>query len=324
MQALSSIPRIAANGPDDAYDSAHIATVNKALKGPGIAILDLGFRDADSQYLQNNVLSLGEKHKHGPPITHSATQGWFWDVKPKQISTCEPQARSEGKLEFPWHTDCSYETRPPQFLALHVLRADRNGGGTLSVVNLDEVIRKIGPATLEVLSRPEFRIKVPTEFDRGIDSIVGSLVSRSDSPAQTRIRFRADIIQPLTKDAESALDELNRLLGPGGDVADIMINITPEHLPDNAIVLMDNGRWLHSRNEVKDGRRHLRRIRWDRRDFGSGDANKAETRAEQREQAVDIYRSATFLKQSPDNTVLAFLPWLASFSRFIPAQTQLA
>ena len=76
MQALSVIPRIAANGPDDAYDCAHIATVNKALKGPGIAILDLGFRDADSQYLQNNVLGLDEKHKHGPPITHSATQGW--------------------------------------------------------------------------------------------------------------------------------------------------------------------------------------------------------------------------------------------------------
>ena len=81
MQALSGIPRIAANGPNDAYDCAHIATVNKALKGPGIAILDLGFhdlgfRDADSQYLQNNVLGLDEKHKHGPPITHSATQGW--------------------------------------------------------------------------------------------------------------------------------------------------------------------------------------------------------------------------------------------------------
>ena len=163
----------------------------------------------------------------------------------------------------------------------------------LSVVNLDEVIRKIGPATLEVLSRPEFRITVPAEFDKDIDGIVGSLIGRSDSPAQTRIRFRADIIQPLRKDAESALDELNRLLGPGGDVADIVINITPEHLPDNAIVLMDNGRWLHSRNEVKDGNRHLRRIRWDRRDLGSGDADKAETRAEEQELAVDIYRPAT-------------------------------
>ena len=136
MQALSSIPRIPANDPNDAYDRTHVSTVNKALKGPGIAIVNLGFRDVDSHYLENIVLGLGNRHKHGPPITHSATRGWFWDVKPKQKSSCEPQARSEDKLEFPWHTDCSYKSQPLQFFALHVLYADRNGGGTLSVISL--------------------------------------------------------------------------------------------------------------------------------------------------------------------------------------------
>ena len=245
-------------------------------------MLDLGFRDVDSHYLQNIVLGLGERHQHGPPITHSATQGWFWDVKPKQKPAGEPVARSEGKLKFPWHTDCSYETQPPQFFALHVLHADQNGGGTLSVASLDQVIRKIGRPTLDALSRPEFQIKVPAEFDKGIDSIFGSLVSQGAEPGQkTRIRFRADIIQPLTKDAEKALDELNRLLGSDEDVADVKMDITPDYLPDNTIVLMDNGRWLHSRNEVKDSRRHLRRIRWDRREFGSEHVNEAETHAEE-------------------------------------------
>ena len=73
MQTLSSIPQITANGPNDAYERAHVATVTKVLKGPGIAVLDLGFRNGDSRYLQSIVLGLGKRHKHGPPITHSVT-----------------------------------------------------------------------------------------------------------------------------------------------------------------------------------------------------------------------------------------------------------
>lgn len=33
--------------------------------------------------------------------------------------------------------------------------------------------------------------------------------------------------------------------------------------------MMDNERWLHARNEVKDPNRHLRRVRWDAREFAN-------------------------------------------------------
>lgn len=274
--ALSNIQRIRANSFAESYDLTHIANVNNALKGPGISIIDLGFPDPDSHYLENLVLNLGKIHQHGPPIAHSSTRGWFWDVKPTKVSPGQYQARSEGKFNFPWHTDCSYESKPPQYFGLHVLHADRKGGGTLSILNADQVISKLEPDTQHLLSLPNFRFKVPLEYEKGNDAIVGSVISRNtEEPGQTRICFRPESIQPLTKDAEGALDQLNGLIGPRGDAGDTVINITPDHLPDNSIVLMDNARWLHSRNEICDEERHLRRIRWDRRQFG----NEAETQA---------------------------------------------
>ena len=266
---LSSIPRLAANRLEDSSQLAHTVKIASALRGPGLAIVDLGFPDADSEYLRRLVLSLGRYHSHGPPITHSATRGWFWDVKPKKRAGV--QARSESSLDFPWHTDCSYESHPPQFFALHVLHADRYGGGTLSALNVSRALEKLKPRTFASLSRPEFRIKVPLEFAKGVDNITECLVGKGEEESGVRIRYRADIIEPLSNDASDALGKLQQIFAVSGntDAQDVQVNLSPEVLPDNTIVLVDNGRWLHARNEVRDPERHLRRVRWGRQSFQS-------------------------------------------------------
>ncbi|CAL8582795.1 hypothetical protein XPA_008439 [Xanthoria parietina] len=271
LHLLSSIPRLAASSLEDSSHQAHTDAIATALRGPGVAIVDLKFPDASSEYLRRLVLNLGNYHNHGPPITHSATRGWFWDVRPKK--TAGPQARSESSLNFPWHTDCSYESDPPQFFALHVLHADRRGGGTLSALNVSRALKKLKPATFETLSRPEFRIKVPPEFAKGVDNITGCLVGKGEEGSGVRIRYRADIIEPLSSGASDALAEVHELLASSRDTdaRDVQVDLSPQVLPDNAIVLMDNGRWLHARNEVRDPERHLRRVRWGRRKFEAGD-----------------------------------------------------
>ena len=55
--------------------------------------------------------------------------------------------------------------------------------------------------------------------------------------------------------------------GAGAEIDHIKIDVTPQILPDNSILLMDHGRWLHGRNEVKDERRHLGQIRGGGRSF---------------------------------------------------------
>ncbi|KAL8949753.1 MAG: hypothetical protein Q9222_004169 [Ikaeria aurantiellina] len=229
----------------------------------------MDFHDPNSEYLRRLVLGLARYHSHGPPITHSATRGWFWDVTPKKA--VGHQARSEGKLNFPWHTDCSYETDPPQYFALHVLHADRCGGGTLSALNVSRLLENLKPGSYECLSRPEFLIQVPPEFAKGTDTITDSLITRDKDESETRIRYRADIVQPLSNEARTALTELDTLLsrGIGAEGQSLQVDLTPHTLPDNTVVLVDNGRWLHARTEVKDAKRHLRRIRWGRRTFST-------------------------------------------------------
>ncbi|KAL6712902.1 hypothetical protein ACLMJK_009457 [Lecanora helva] len=263
------MPRLFAKRSDSFQDPQHIAEVNQILKKVGIVVIDLNFPDANSSYLSELILGLGRDHGHGPPIEHSSSRGWYWDVRPMAESL--NRARSETCDVFPWHTDCSYESRPPQFFGLHVLQADQCGGGTLSVLNVSRLLHRLDDSAYESLSRPDFRITVPQEFFKGTDTINGNVVTEDENRGGTCIRYRSDIIRPLSSSAERALEALNALLASSAEatVKDIRIDMTSQDLPNNSIVLIDNGRWLHARTEIKDLGRHLRRVRWGRRDFKS-------------------------------------------------------
>jgi Taurine catabolism dioxygenase TauD, TfdA family len=234
--------------------------------------INLDFEDDNCDYLQQVIRSLHRQHGHGLPIDHSASRGWFWDIRPTQNSIeGSYQARSETAKNFPWHTDCSYEAAPPHYFALQVLQPDRCNGGTLSILKVDKLIDLLSEHTRSVLCRPEFRFDVPPEFIKKDSErhIVGTLLSCSGSGggANFEARFREDIIIPLTRDAKHAFEELKSvLLGP--EAAKHILDLTPDQLPRGSIILLDNRRWLHARNQVKDPKRHLRRVRWDACPFG--------------------------------------------------------
>ncbi|KFY29836.1 hypothetical protein V494_08440 [Pseudogymnoascus sp. VKM F-4513 (FW-928)] len=271
----SEIPRIAAHSLEDAKDIPHVSAIDTALQKYGIMAITLEFSDPDSSYLLNLVRSLQRNHGHGEPLSHSSTRGWFWDVKPtpKSISA-QHHARSETMDDFPWHTDCSYALEPPRFFGLHVLQADRCGGGTLSVVQLDKVLQFLSKESVETLSQEKFRLEVPPEFEfkNGVKSVIGQVLkpvgAGTGLTKEMKCRYRADIIHPLTEKATSALEDLNKALAQArSNNSDICLNLSPEMIPNGTVLLMDNGRWLHARNSVKDPERHLRRIRWDAREF---------------------------------------------------------
>jgi alpha-ketoglutarate-dependent taurine dioxygenase len=268
--SIYSIPNIPVPGPSLASDSSHLDTVNRTLQNEGILHMQLAFSDDKSRYIQNLLLNLHKNHAHGLPLTHSANRGWMWDIRPSADSfqSNNHQARSETTEEFPWHTDCSYEAEPPRFFALQVLHPDQCGGGTLSVLNVDQLLTLLSPFAREWLFTPNYRIAVPPEFikSQGETEIVGNLLTINPNSNATQLRFREDIVTPLCEEAAKALAELKSvLLGPAAK--ERILNLTPEMLPRGSIILMDNGRWLHARNEVKDPNRHLRRVRWDARKF---------------------------------------------------------
>ncbi|KAF7585495.1 hypothetical protein BBP40_010806 [Aspergillus hancockii] len=272
IPSLANIPYLKAPTLDFATNQSHVSNVQQHLQTAGVVKISLGFDDNDSYYLHRLIRGLHKYHAHGLPITHSAHRGWFWDIRPSQtVFQCpDHQARSETMNEFPWHTDCSYEASPPRFFALQVLHPDQCGGGTLSVLKVDNLLRLLTESTRATLAKKEYRITVPPEFrktENKDESIVGSLLAPDPEMGSLALRFREDIFTPLTGEAGLALEELKAvLLGSRAQVE--VVHLTAGAMPRGSIVIMDNRRWLHGRNEVKDPRRHLKRVRWDARPFG--------------------------------------------------------
>lgn len=268
----------------------HVALVAQRLEEDGILKITLGFDDDSSQYLETLIRSLHARHGHRLPIAHSATRGWFWDVRPSPDSfqTAGHQARSETMDDFPWHTDCSYEYPPPRFFALQVLRPDRRGGGTLSVMSAARLGEHLDGGTLAALMRPSFRIAIPTEFVKdpaarpwirgrllvagprksGVGGGGGGVgAAQKQLPPVLMIRFREDIVTPLDTQAAAALDRLRTALRHLAAQDHSTLHLSPADLPARSIILIDNRRWLHARNRVADPERHLRRVRWDAAPF---------------------------------------------------------
>ncbi|KAI1163018.1 hypothetical protein F5B18DRAFT_672720 [Nemania serpens] len=272
-----TVPHLTAPTIEHSTQHSHVHEANEKLWQHGILKINLGFPDPESQYLRQLVLSLHQYCRHQLPISHSASRGWFWDVRPESVSfqTANHRARSETMEEFPWHTDCSYEELLPRFFALQVLQHDRFGGGTLSAMNIQRLNQRLSPSTQASLMRPEYSINIPKEFvkDPKKQQIVGNLMAIDEESQHCMMRFRRDILTPLTERAAKALEEIDTCLQTTGAVpqseSESTVHLTSADLPTGTIIMMDNRRWLHARNNINDPKRHLRRLRWDAIPFPS-------------------------------------------------------
>jgi alpha-ketoglutarate-dependent taurine dioxygenase len=276
MQPLT-VPHLTAPTIEHSTQQNHVHKVQDQLRQHGILKISLGFPDPNSQYLEQLVLSLHQRCSHRLPISHSASCGWFWNVRPESVSfqTANHRARSETMEEFPWHTDCSYEELPPRYFALQVLQHDRFRGGTLSAMNIQRLNQSLSSSTQASLMRQEYSINIPKEFvkDSAKQQIVGNLMAIDQESQSCMMRFRRDLLTPLTERASKALEELDASLQTTGAAAQLespsTVHLTSTDFPTGTIIIMDNRRWLHARNNIKDPKRHLRRLRWDAIPFPS-------------------------------------------------------
>ncbi|RUS33855.1 hypothetical protein BC938DRAFT_483476, partial [Jimgerdemannia flammicorona] len=181
--------------------------VKRALEKDGLAVVDLGFEDKDSAYMVALTGMLGK------PLDHSSKQGILWDVRPVEGLHAGNAARSETMEPFPWHTDCSFECAPPRYFALHILHRDRFGGGNLRLLHVDSLLPNLSSTTMETLRLPQFKLLVPKEFRKDVGYIVGSLLMTDPFTGHQKLRYRREIIEPLSVEAEKALMELEEWLG---------------------------------------------------------------------------------------------------------------
>ncbi|OTA95172.1 hypothetical protein M434DRAFT_20438 [Hypoxylon sp. CO27-5] len=234
-----------------------------ALREHGIVAIELGFDDSASQFMLQLVEAMGCKAD-----THSSTQGALWDVtyKPEGVVSAKSggaaHSKSHGVGEFAWHTDGAFEESPQRFFGLHVLHPDKMGGGIFRVLPAEDLVASLGPAAVETLLKTEFTLRVPDEFYKGKATIQGKLLSIDPETGHYLLRFRRDILMdPPSQDpvVNQVVEDLNNLLD---DPAKSGSRFPDSIFKENVVLLMDNARFLHMRTEIKDKRRHLRRVRF--------------------------------------------------------------
>ena len=236
---------------------------SRALQEHGICGIEISWPDPNSQFLLDVVHKMG-----GKPDTHSKTQGALWDVKWKpegvysEGTGTAAQAISHSLGEFAWHTDGAFEEHPTRFFGFHIIHPDKRGGGVFRILRADDLIHLLSSRAVNTLTKHEYDLKVPPEFFKGAKTVNGKLLEIDSRTGRAFVRYRKDILHnPPSKDRDAcaAVEELNDLLESSEDVG--------EHVPEfafkeNTILLMDNARYLHSRTNIKDPDRWLRRVRF--------------------------------------------------------------
>ncbi|WP_076589124.1 TauD/TfdA family dioxygenase [Vibrio ostreicida] len=212
----------------------------------GVLIIDLKFENRHSTLLETIVSELGKPH------THSTDEDAVWHIKQGGLKGREKLARSHKLEEFVLHTDCSYEQRVPNFFALQCIRSDKLSGGKNLFVDASTLIQHLSDTSLRTLQTEAIQIKVPPEFDRGVEAIKAHVIDEN-----LNVRYRKELIieASLSPSLKQAIEEFDHLCQSP------LLNRWFE-LKDNQILIMDNRRYLHARTKINDKDRHLLRIRF--------------------------------------------------------------
>ncbi len=234
-----------------------------AIRGHGICGIKLGWSDPDSQFMLDVVNKTG-----CAPDTHSSTQGALWDVKynPEGVYSQGTKNKavsiSHSMGEFAWHTDAAFEENPTHFFGFHIIHPDKQGGGVFRILRAEDLTRLLSPKAVDVLSTYEYDLKVPPEFFKGKNNVKGKLLNVDAATGHAHVRFRKDILHdPPSEDMEAnaAVKELNYILDAPRGVGKYVPGFV---FKENTVLLMDNARYLHSRTDIKDPKRWLRRVRF--------------------------------------------------------------
>lgn len=217
------------------------------LNRSGIMIINLNYHEKTGDTLVKVVNSIG-----GILHNHNDKDVILWDVKPAQNDNEEYLARSHQLNEFVLHTDCSYEEKIPDFIALYVVHHDKLGGGKNLLIDGLTLIQHLSKKSLATLQKEHVKFIIPEEFKKGVEYIHAKIIDENFN-----IRYRRAIIdqRELSKEMKSALDEFDELCYSP------IINRGFE-LKTRQLILLNNKRFLHARTEIKDKNRHLIRARF--------------------------------------------------------------
>ncbi len=162
------------------------------------------------------------------------------------------------------HTEAPGRNPPPRYIALHCHRQARCGGGQTTLADGYEFLRLLPEDLRDEAGTRTIRFDLATGADE--DAIAAPLVSRRDGEVLLRYSYnvmRDGSLEGPARNSDNG-DDLNGIDFFERELCRRGIEFSrrygmPVLVPDEALLVIDNWRMLHSRPAYTDRNRHLTR-----------------------------------------------------------------
>ena len=193
----------------------------------------------------------------GIPIDQSFHfQGqYLWDIIYDE-TLFKKGAIGNGLTAFDFHTENSFDPDPVRYFGMHYLQNHISFGGENQFISIDDILQLLTQDEINQLLNVNVAFKAPNLFrkETNHESANGTILFANQDSICLRFRHNVILRDQTNNDMLALVDK----------VYDIIVNISNESplliMPDNTMLFWDNWHFLHSRKEIFDARRHLRRI----------------------------------------------------------------
>lgn len=205
------------------------------------AILNKGWELIKGQSI-DNINLLKTANRYGIVFPDS-NQNLIQELNPKNKKNGIKNSFSYnfGLSDFPYHTDTAFDNTPAKYFLLASVFKSRT---TTNIIDFDSIIRNLNEREFKTLKNSIFLLNTPQEKK------FTNLIFIKNK--KTGIRYDPNIMLPYNSDSKDAVVILNEHITKTKPI-EIIWN-------QEQILIVDNWRCIHSRSNVVDDKRTLKRI----------------------------------------------------------------
>lgn len=261
--------RLANELPDaDAFARMIRAKIDGGLR---FAIVDgFGFEQLEPRTRDAFILAMCSLV--GTPTKTDQVEGKIlWDVTPREYVDHANTTFSEHSGEAAFHTDSQFFAKPEKYFSLWSLKHAEDGGGINGILDARMATRKLvesaaGIEAMIQLAGTELPFRVPTVFTAQRSDDAVEVLMAPVFAATPYVRYRKDTLEKGLQAKGMNLDPtIAKALGAFEKILEREDLVLHHFLREGQALFANNHELLHNRSSFVDQRRHLIRVRMNRR-----------------------------------------------------------
>lgn len=239
-----------------------------ALENVGYIIVQNFDTDVENVEMSgNDFLKISEMV--GEPIPHAGNDTIIWDIKSNPKSNSFIKTYSEHSHEAELHTDSQYSFYPEDYFGLLTLKKAECGGGISYLLKLQDILDELralpnGNEIERLLTETDYPFIVPNVFKK--EASEEHEFNFGPILREKEIRFRIDTFEKALKFKRDMCSE--EQIEAYEVLKNIILTTSKTQtlfLESKDLIFINNKTMLHGRGEFTDEKRHLLRIRMNKK-----------------------------------------------------------